>query len=93
MQYLAEQNVDFSGVCASKSMLLTFLGNEFGELLASFCVDRNIGIVFHRTKADMQSLISHTLHANGCCAAVSQAYHANSLNNQVHQLVNHQESV
>ena len=68
-------------MCTSKSRLLTFLGNEFGELLTSFCVDRNIGTVFHRTKADMQSLLSHTLHANSSCA-----------NHQVHELVNHQKS-
>ena len=39
-------------VCVSKSKLLTFLGNEFGELLSSFCVDKSIGIVFHRNKAE-----------------------------------------
>ena len=91
MQYLAEHDVDFSDVCVSKSRLLTFLGNEFGELITSFRVDRNIGIVFHRTKADMQSLITHALHASSCSAADSQAYHTNSLNNQVHQLINHQK--
>ena len=79
-------------MCVTKSRLLTFLGNKFGELLTSICVDRNIGIVFQRNKADTQCLISHTLHANSCCAADSQAYHTNSLNNQVHQLVNHQKS-
>ena len=46
MQHLAEQDVDFSGVCVPKNRLLTFLGNEFGVLFTSFCVDRNIGIVF-----------------------------------------------
>ena len=56
MQYLAEYDVDLSGVCV---WLLTFLGNEFGELLTSICVDRNISTIFHRTKADMYSLLSH----------------------------------
>ena len=45
MEHLSEYDIDFSKVCTSKSRLLTFLGNEFGELLTSFCVDRNIGTV------------------------------------------------
>jgi hypothetical protein len=40
----------------------------------------------------MQSLISHTLHASSGCATSSQAYHTNSLNNQEHELANHQKS-
>ena len=91
MEHLSEY-IDFFEVCTSKSRLLTFLGNEFGELLTSFCADRNIGTVFHRTKADMQSLLFHTLHANSSCTAASQAYHTNHLNHQVHELVNHQKS-
>ena len=89
MQYLAEHDIDISDVCVSRIRLLTFLGSEFGELLTSFCVDRHSGIVFHRTKADMQSLISHALHANtsGC-----EVPHTNFLNNQVHELANHQSS-
>jgi hypothetical protein len=38
----------------------------------------------------MQSLISHTLHASSGCAT-SQAYHTNTLSNQVHELANHQK--
>ena len=41
MGYLNDYDIDLSKVCTSKSRLLTFLGNEFGELLSSFCVDRN----------------------------------------------------
>ena len=78
-------------VCVSKSRLLSFLGNEFGELLTSFCVNKSIGISSHRNKADMQSLISHSLHASSGCAN-SQAYHTISLNNQVHELANHQKT-
>lgn len=78
MGYLADYDVDFSAVCTSKSRLLTFLGNEFGELLTFFCVDRSIGTVFHRTKADMQSLLSHTLHANSSGTAAFQAYHTHT---------------
>ncbi len=92
MQHLGDYDIDdFSEVCTSKSRLLTFLGNEFGELLTSFCIDRNIGTVFHRTKADMYALLSHTLHANSSCTASSQAYHTHLLNHQVHELVNHQK--
>ena len=54
LEYLADGNV---GVCVSKSKLLTFLGNEFGELLTSFCSDINVSTVFHRTKVDIQSLL------------------------------------
>ena len=69
-----------------------FLGNEFGELLTSFCVDRSIGTVFHRTKAHIHSFLSHTLHAKSSCTAASQAHHANLLNFQVHELVNHHKN-
>ena len=86
MQYLAEHDVDLSGVCVSKSRLLTFLGNE---LVTSTCADRSMGTVFHRTKADVYSLLSHALHANSSCTAAPQAY---LLNHQVHELVNHQKN-
>ena len=59
MYNLGDYDIDFSG--ASKSRLLTFLRNEFGELLTSFCVD--IGTVFHRTKADIHYLIPSMLTA------------------------------
>ncbi len=45
-----------STVSTSKSILLTFLGNEFGELLSSFCCNKKIGTIFHRTNADMHVL-------------------------------------
>ena len=72
----------------SKNRLLTFLGNEFGELVTSTCADRSMGTVFHRTKADIYSLLSRALHANSSCAA-PQAF---LLNYQVYELVNHQKS-
>ena len=40
MEYLADGNIDIVGVC-----VLIFLGNEFGELLTSFCSDKRIGTV------------------------------------------------
>ena len=76
MEHLSKYDIDFSEVCTSKSRLLTFLGNNFGELLTSFCVDRNIGTVFHRTKADIYYTI---LHANSSSTAPSQPYHTNIL--------------
>ena len=91
MQYVSDHDIELSSVCVSKSRLLTFLGNEFGELVTSFCTNKSIEIVFHRTKADMQSLLSHALQPNNCTAS-SQAYHTNFLNSQVHKLVNHQKS-
>ena len=85
MQYLAE-NDDLSEVCVSKSRLLTFLGNEFGELLMSFCVDRSIGTVCHTTKADiLYNLIPSML------IAASQAYHTN-LFKPSSAWINHQKS-
>ena len=48
-------------------------------MLTCFCVEKCIGTVFHRTKADM-------------CTAPSHAYHTNHLNNQVHELVIRQKS-
>ena len=87
IKYISDYDIDCSEVCTSR--LLTFLGNEFGELLTFFCVDRSIGSVFHRMKGDMHALLSHTLHANSSCTAASQAYHTN---HQVHELVNHQKS-
>ena len=54
---------NLTDVCTTKCRLLTYLGHEFGELLSSFCVDKKIGAVFHRTKADMQILLSQSLYA------------------------------
>ena len=90
MQYLAEHDINLFDVFVSRSRLLTFVGCEFGRLLTLFCVDRRSGIVFHRTKADMLSLISHALHANTSDCEVP---HTNFLNKQVHELANHQNSV
>ena len=42
MEYLADGNIDLIGVCVSKITLLTFLRNEFGELLTTFCSDKRI---------------------------------------------------
>ena len=46
-------------VCVSKSRLLTFLGNEFGKLMTSFCHTRKTGTIFHRSGADPYMLLSN----------------------------------
>ena len=69
MEYLADGNIDLVGGCTSR---LTFRGNKFGELSTSFCSDERIGTVFHRNKADMQSLLSHSLYDNSSCTPISQ---------------------
>ena len=48
-------------VSSTKSRFLMFLGKEFGELLSSFCCNKKIGTVFHRTKADPHALLSNAL--------------------------------
>ena len=37
MDYVAGEDIDLMDVSVSKSRLLTFLENEFGELIAIFC--------------------------------------------------------
>lgn len=91
MQYIIDERIDLSGLCLSKSRLFTFLGNEFSELLASFCVDRSVGTIFHRAKADMNVLLSHCLQANSCCSPISLNYDTVSLNSKVDQLINYQK--
>ena len=46
-------------VCVSKSHLLTYLGNEFGKLMTSFCHHRKTGTIFHRSGADPYMLLSN----------------------------------
>ena len=44
-EYRTDGNIDLVEVCVSKSRLLTFVGNEFGELLTSFCSNKRGGTV------------------------------------------------
>ena len=92
MDYIADENIDIKDVCVSKSRLLTFLGNEFGNLLTSFCVDERVGTVFHTSKVDMQTLVSCTLYANHLCAANSPSVDTSFLNRRVHEVIKHQKS-
>ena len=86
------EDINITDISVSKSRLLTFLGNEFGNLLTSFCVNKKIGTVFHRTKADLQTLLSFSLHANSNCAPIFQTVDAAFLNRKVHEVINHQKS-
>ena len=45
----------------SKSRVLTYLGNEFGKLMTSFCHHKRIGTMFHRSSADPYVLLSNAL--------------------------------
>ena len=36
-------------ICVSKSRVLTFIGNEFGNLLFSVCQSKRVGIIYFRT--------------------------------------------
>ena len=89
MDYIADESVD---ITVSKSMLLTFLGNEFGNLLTSFCVDKRIGTVFHRTKADMKNLLSYSLHNSSMCSSNAPPVDVGFLNRRVHEVINYQRS-
>ena len=85
LSYLPEKS--FPDICISKSKLLTYLGNEFGELISSFCANRKVGTVFHRSKADMQKMLSQSLffsHEN-----VDASPDHSDLNRSVHRVISH----
>ena len=92
MNYIADEDINITDISVSKSRLVTFLRNEFGNLLTSFCVDKKTGTVFHRTKADLQTSLSFSLHASSNCAPISQPVDASFLNRKVHEVINHQKS-
>lgn len=91
LDYIADEDIDTTDICTSKSRLLTFLGNEFGNLLTSFCVDKRVGTVFHRTKADMQTLLSYSLHVNSICEPTYQPVDVGFLNRKIHEVIKHQK--
>ena len=49
--------------------------------------DKRIGTVFHRTKADTQCLLSHSLYDNSSCAPISQDCDTSLLNTKVHEII------
>ncbi len=48
--YLLE--VTDENICISRGRVLSYLGNQFGDLLSSVCHNRKTGTIFYRTKAD-----------------------------------------
>ena len=86
LDYLPETLRVSDVICTSKSRLLTFLGNEFGQLLSSFCHHKRTGTVFHRTKADLSALLSNSL-----CKQQPEvkASPCNSLNDSMHKIIKH----
>lgn len=83
LQFLPD-DID-STISTSKSRLLTFIANEFGDLLTSFCQNNRIGTVFHRAKADISALLSNALWKQSTCNSAS----GKNLNESVHELANH----
>ena len=71
----------------SKSRLLTFLGNKFGELLSSFCCNKKIGTIFHRTNADVHVLLSNALGSSNTVTDTHHSQHSDTLNGSAHKLV------
>ena len=49
--------------------------------------------MFHKTKADMQSLLSTSLYDNSSCAPISQDCDTSLLNTKVHEVIKHQKSL
>ena len=45
----------------SKSRVLTFIGNEFGDLSSSVCQNKRDGGIFFRSKSNLFDLLSHAL--------------------------------
>ena len=88
MQYLGDYDVDFSDVCTSKSRLLTFLGNEFGEPVTPFILVQYF--IGQKLTCILYCLIPSMLTA--AVPVLLKTIIQTFLNHQVHELVNHQKS-
>lgn len=84
--------------CPSKARLLTYIGNEFGDLISSVCHHRKIGRIFFRTKSDPYVLLSHALasqHSPQCNAqSINQGSNCvaacgDQVNKQVHHVASY----
>ena len=75
-----------SDVCVSKSRVLTFIGNEFGDLLSSVCQSKRVGRIYFRTKSNPFDLLSHALEKNKSSSQMA-APHSEDLN--INKLVQH----
>ena len=84
------------GDSISKARVLTYIGNEFGNLLSSICCHKKVGRIFFHTKSDPYTLLSHALGSNTGVnegdqqpQSVNTSTYTDHLNNQVHNLVSH----
>ncbi len=79
---------DIGEQVTTKSRVLTFLGNEFGQLLTSFCCNNRIGTIFHRTKANLHVLLSNAV-GKRFTEKVNQPNSNTKLNESVQIVVRH----
>lgn len=68
--------------------IVNFVGNEFGELMSSFCVNNKIGTVLHRAKADMKLLLSVALHSHRI-SELPGCVDSDALNMNVNNAISH----
>ncbi len=71
-----------------RGRLLSYISNEFGELLSSICCHPHIGRMFFRSKADSYVMLSHALNRNRMTPLNTD--NADSLNDGVNKMVHHQ---
>ena len=88
------QFLPFTETSISKARVLTYIGNEFGNLLSSTCCHKKVGRIFFRTKSDPFTLLSHALGSKtgvneGNQQSQGTSTYTDHLNQQVHRLVSH----
>ncbi len=74
--------------------LLTYVGNQFGDLMSSVCHHKKIGRIFFQTKSDPYVLLSHALgrHNSQCDTDSVNQHHkcvnkcADQVNKQAHKV-------
>ena len=77
-----------NSVSISKHRLLSFVWSEFGDLVSSYCHNKKVGTVFHRTKADLHVLLSNALHKQSKDSSDTSSL-LDKLNDSVHELSEH----
>ena len=73
-------------LCVSKSRVLTYLANEFGKPMSSFCHHKQVGTIFHRSSTDPYMLLSIALAKQ---PHEGQDNTSQVLNKSVHCLIEH----
>ncbi len=71
---------------ASKTRVLAYIGNTFGELLSSTYSHRKIGQFFYRTGSNLHVLLSHALDASRKQAQAKGHKPQQHLNAKLHEL-------